>query len=536
VIFFRSGTNFEATIMVRNSATETDVLPAVRFQRVKAEVHRRVVESLDLSRLNRWNDERLEREVRKLASRFAADAPGLDSTAKDRLASEVVAEAFGLGPIQPLFDDPEVSDILVNGPTQVFIEKNGRLRETDVVFADNAHIVQLIQRIAARVGRRIDESSPLVDARLADGSRVNAILSPLARTGPTLSIRRFGVRLTTDDLVANGTMPTEVLEFIRAVVESRVSVLISGGTGSGKTTLLNCISKFIPNEERLITVEDTAELKLQRPHVVSLETRPANMEGAGEVRTRDLVRNALRMRPDRIIVGEVRGGEALDMLQAMNTGHEGSMTTIHANDTRDALTRLEAMVMMAGFELPVPVIRHYIATAITVVVQLTRLKGGHRKVTRVSEIVGTASGGYVVNDIFGYRQTGVEKGEAVGEFFTSGYVPRVIEKLRANGVTLPSGLFSRRNFIAEADVVPLQSAPMPSDVTQAASVLALASPPGPPSDPKLISFGDTSLNSRTSVPVPKSVDEFAPTSGENAPPADSNETVITFGGAKYKAQ
>jgi pilus assembly protein CpaF len=284
----------------------------------------------------------------------------------------------------------------------------------------------------------------MVDARLEDGSRVNAIIPPLALTGPTMSIRRFGVRLGGDELLANRTMPPEMLALLRAAVESRVSVLVSGGTGSGKTTLLNVLSQFIPPDERLITIEDSAELKLRQPHVVSLETRVANVEGAGEVRQRELVRNALRMRPDRIILGEVRGGEALDVLQAMNTGHEGSMTTIHANDTRDALTRLEMMVMLAGFELPVPVIRYYISTAITLVVQLARLKGGKRKIVRVSEVLGTDPSPFHIQDIFGYRQTGVRNGAAFGEFYATGRRPRVLEKLRAMGIELPDELFRER--------------------------------------------------------------------------------------------
>ena len=355
-----------------------------------------------------------------------------------------MSEVFGLGPLDQLMTDPTISDILVNGPHSIYVERQGKLELTAVRFYDDAHLLQIIQRVASRVGRRADEMSPMVDARLEDGSRVNAIIPPLSLTGPVLSIRRFGVRLGGEELLANRTMPPEMLALLRAAVEARVSVLVSGGTGSGKTTLLNALSQFIPGEERLITIEDSAELKLRQPHIISLETRVANVEGAGEVRQRELVRNALRMRPDRIILGEVRGGEALDMLQAMNTGHEGSLTTIHANDTRDALTRLEMMVMLAGFELPVPVIRYYIATAITLVVHLSRLKGGKRKVLRISEVLGTDPAPFDIRDIFGYRQLGVRNGSAFGEFYATGYQPRVMERLRAMGIELPRELFHER--------------------------------------------------------------------------------------------
>ena len=362
---------------------------AVRFQKLKAEIHRQLVEGLDLSRLHLLKPERLRREVRELAGQMSTGSSAmLNELERERLVDEIMNESFGLGPLEAPMKDPAVSDILVNGPREVYLERNGRLELCDIVFADDAHVMQIIQRIAARVGRRVDEMSPMVDARLPDGSRVNAIIPPLALNGPVLSIRRFGVRLSAEDLIATDSMPQEVLTLLSACVQARLNILISGGTGSGKTTMLNILSSFIPYDERLVTIEDAAELKLQRPHVVRLETRPPNLEGAGEVRQRDLVRNSLRMRPDRIIIGEIRGPEALDMLQAMNTGHEGSLTTVHANDTRDALARVESMVMMAGAELPIPVIRQYVATALTVVVHLSRLKGGPRKVIRVSEVIG----------------------------------------------------------------------------------------------------------------------------------------------------
>jgi pilus assembly protein CpaF len=415
-----------------------------RFHKIKSDIHKRIVETLDLSKLNKWKQERLKKEVRTLANQLASSASDLmNEVERERLVEEILSEVFGLGPLDPLLADPQISDILVNGPTTVYVERQGRLEQTAVRFSDDAHLMQIIQRVAARVGRRADELSPMVDARLEDGSRVNAIVPPVSLLGPVLSIRRFGVRLGGDDLLANQTMPESMLEFLRAAIAARISVVVSGGTGSGKTTLLNALSQFIPDDERLVTIEDSAELKLRQRHVISLETRPANVEGAGEIRQRDLVRNALRMRPDRIIIGECRGAEALDMLQAMNTGHEGSMTTVHANDTRDALTRLEMMVMMAGFDLPVPVIRHYITTAITLVVQLARLKGGRRKVVGVSEVVGLDPGPYHVQEIFGYRQKGVRDGMAFGEFFATGYRPKCLDKMSSMGADVPESLFEK---------------------------------------------------------------------------------------------
>jgi pilus assembly protein CpaF len=418
---------------------------AHRFQKLKAEAHRQMVESIDLSKLSTWKPDRLRREVRSVAARLAQTSPELlNEVERDRLVDEIVAESFGLGPLEGLMGDFSISDILVNGPDEVYVEREGRLERTDIVFADNAHVMQIIQRIAARVGRRADETSPMVDARLPDGSRVNAIVPPLALQGPVLSIRRFGVRLQCEDLLANATMPTEMLALLRAAVAGRISMVISGGTGAGKTTLLNTLSRFVPGDERLVTIEDSAELHLQQPHVVRLETRPPNLEGIGEVRQRELVRNALRMRPDRIIIGEVRGAEALDMLQAMTTGHEGSLTTIHANDTRDTLARLEMMVMMAGFEMPVPVIREYIATAVELVVHLARLKGGPRKIMKITEIRRRKGNRYVVRDLFGFRQNGVRDGVAVGEFYATGHVPSFLGRLRTSGLDVADSMFTER--------------------------------------------------------------------------------------------
>jgi pilus assembly protein CpaF len=433
------------TSMWHKQETAGDEPFARRFQRVKASIHRQIVETIDLAKLGRWRPDRLRQEVRSLAEQLSRTASEpLSAVDQERLVKEIIDEVFGMGPLEPLLHDHTISDILVNGPGQVFVERRGRLEPTDIVFADNAHLMMIIQRIAARLGRRIDEMSPMVDARLPDGSRVNAIIPPLSLEGPVLSIRRFAERLTAEDLLANSTLMPQMLTFLQACAEARVSVLVSGGTGSGKTTLLNVLSRFIPAEERLITIEDSAELMLQRKHVIRLETRPANMEGAGEVTQRELVRNALRMRPDRIIVGEVRGAEALDMLQAMNTGHEGSLTTIHANDTRDALSRLEMMVMMAGFELPVPVIRQYVSSAISVVVQLARLKGGRRRVLRVSELMGVEQGSYVLRDLFTFKQLGVRDGMAFGDFHATGEKPSFLPRLLASGVDLPEHLFEQK--------------------------------------------------------------------------------------------
>jgi pilus assembly protein CpaF len=420
---------------------------AVRQQRLKADIHRQMVEMLDVSKLGHWPEDRLRRELRGLASRLLAQSPeSLNAVERERLADEVIDEAFGLGPLEGLLSDRTITDILVNGPKSVFIERRGRLEETPIVFADEHHLMQIIQRIAAKVGRRVDEQSPMVDARLPDGSRVNAVIPPLALEGPMLSIRRFGVRLGVEELLAGGSLPAEAMIFLQAAIEARISVLVSGGAGSGKTTLLNALSRSIPNDERLVSIEDAAELCLQQTHVVRLETRPPNMEGAGEVKLRDLVRNSLRMRPDRIIIGEVRGAEALDMLQAMNTGHEGSLTTIHANDARDALARLEMMVMMAGFELPVSVIRQYIRSAITIVVHLSRLKGGKRRMMRLCEVTGLKDGRYQVRDLFRYQQQGVKNGMAFGHFYATGKTPKCLPRLRAAGMTLPDDLFTKRQL------------------------------------------------------------------------------------------
>lgn len=421
----------------------------LEYQQAKVRLHERLVDTLDLSLLAHVNQQELSQEVRDLARELLPEeCPSLNAERQQRMLDDVYDEVFGLGPLETLMADDAVSDILVNHPHEVFVERYGRLELSDVVFADDAHLLRIIQRIVSRVGRRIDEVSPMVDARLPDGSRINAVIAPLALDGPTLSIRRFGRKpLQIEDLVDSKSIVQDMVDFLAAAVDARVSFLISGGTGAGKTTMLNALTRFIPRDERLVTVEDSAELQLQHRHVVRLETRPPNNEGGGEVAPRSLVRNSLRMRPDRIIIGEVRGGEALDMLQAMNTGHEGSLTTIHANDANDALFRLELMVAMSGFELPVPVVRQYIATGLSLVVHLARLKGGVRRITQVSEIVGVNSDGYQLEDIFGFEQTGIDdQGIAQGEFFFTGYRPRCLGRLRACGIRLADELFDRRRI------------------------------------------------------------------------------------------
>ncbi|OWK44979.1 CpaF family protein [Fimbriiglobus ruber] len=426
------------------------------YQQLKSDLHRSVVEALDLSRIDRWKPDRLRAEILALTQSMAADARvRLTDEDAAQLTSDVIDEVFGLGPLEVLFADGTVTEVLVNGADKVYVERNGTLRPADVSFTDNAHLIRVIQRLAARVGRRIDESSPMLDARLPDGSRVNAVFPPLTVDGPVLSIRRFGHVLGHEQLQANESVATEMIEFLWAAVASKINVLISGGTGAGKTTLLNILAGFIPPEERIVTVEDAVELRLPLPHVVRMEARLANLEGHGQVTQHELVRNSLRMRPDRIIVGEVRGREAMDMLQAMNTGHEGSLTTIHANDTRDALSRLEMMVSMAGFDVPVAVLRGYIAKAITVVVHLSRVAGGARKMTRISEIRGIDDRGrYRVKDVFKFDQTGVVSGRAVGTFKATGYVPKILPRLTAAGHDLPADLFAARTLSADGTVPP----------------------------------------------------------------------------------
>jgi pilus assembly protein CpaF len=417
------------------------------FLALKRELHQQVIGELNISQLGTMREEQLRTEVRRHAEVLCKRRADLLSLAeRERLVNEVLDETFGLGPLEPLMRDPDISDILINGPKTVYIEKRGRLSRSNVAFHDEKHVLQVVQRIAAKMGRRVDETCPMVDARLPDGSRLNAIIHPLALEGPLVSIRRFGARpLLVEGLLEHRSITPEMLQFLEACVEARINILISGGTGSGKTTLMNALSRYIPGEERVATIEDAAELQLQQPHVVRMETRPANVEGEGEVSTRDLVRNALRMRPDRIIVGECRGPEALDMLQAMNTGHDGSLTTIHANSPRDALSRLEMMVGMAGFDLPIWVIRRQVASAINLVIQVARLMGGVRKIVKVSEITGMEQDVVSMHDIFEYKQTGLDENRvAQGYFASTGIRPECLAKLEASGVVVPIELFERR--------------------------------------------------------------------------------------------
>jgi len=420
-------------------------LRSAQYQEIKENLHAKILDEVDLESLNRLKEEtareRLGYEIREILRR---EKTPLTADEREELVVEILHEVFGLGPIEPLLSDPGISDILVNGYSEVYIERLGLLQKTDIAFKDNAHLMRIIERIVSRIGRRVDESSPMVDARLRDGSRVNVIIPPLSLDGPILSIRRFGVDpLRADDLLANGTLLLEMLEVLKACVKGKLNVLISGGTGAGKTTLLNVLSAYIPDSERIVTIEDAAELQLKQDHVVRLETRPPNIEGEGAVKQRQLVINALRMRPDRIIVGEVRGEEAVDMLQAMNTGHEGSMTTIHANSPRDALRRLETMVSMANLNLPEKAARQQIASAIHVVVQITRLPDGTRKLTSISEITGMEGSTVTMQDLFVFERQGYDENNKVrGRFRATGIRPKFSERLFGAGIALPGELFA----------------------------------------------------------------------------------------------
>ena len=419
--------------------------PAVEL---KLRVHRKLVEKVELDEVKKLPESIRRTEIRAAIERLLDAEPSTVVSYVDRreIVDDLMDDIFGLGPLERLLKDPQVTDILVNGANQVYVERHGRLEEVDVRFRDNEHLMEVIQRIVGKVGRRVDESSPMVDARLLDGSRVNAILPPLSLRGPALSIRRFGVRpLRLQDLLEFNSLTPEMAGLLEAAVKARLNILVSGGTGSGKTTLLNVLSAFIPGDERIITIEDAAELQLQQRHVVQLETRPANVEGKGEVSIRDLVRNSLRMRPNRIVVGECRGAEALDMLQAMNTGHEGSMTTLHANSPRDALFRLENMFMMSGLELPMKAIRQQIASALNVVVQIDRLQGGPRRITSITEILGLEGDTITMQEIFTFKQQGVDPaGKAFGSFEAMGVMPHFLPRIRAVGLDLPGKLFTPR--------------------------------------------------------------------------------------------
>jgi pilus assembly protein CpaF len=417
------------------------------YKELKAKIFDRVVEEVKITQDDSGDMTAVEDEIRSVVSNvIESEAQYLTRNERSIITRDIINEAIGYGPITPLLNDPQINEVMVNSPTQVYVERNGKLELSGVTFRDNAHILHIIERIVAPLGRRIDESSPMVDARLPNGSRVNIIIPPLALNGPAITIRKFSEKpFTVNDLIRFGTLTPEVAQFLKACVEARLNIVVSGGTGSGKTTTLNVISSFIPSDERIITIEDAAELQLHQDHVVRLETRPPNVEGKGTITIRDLVRNSLRMRPDRIVVGEVRSGEALDMLQAMNTGHDGSLTTGHANSPRDMLSRLETMVLMAGMELPVRAIREQISSAIDLIVQQSRLKDGSRKITYITEVSGMEGDVITLQDIFVYREDDSDgTGRRTGKLIPTGLIPTFMEKLTKTSVPISSDLFSAR--------------------------------------------------------------------------------------------
>ena len=422
------------------------------YESLKQRIHNKLVDKLDLTKVGDLQGDVLRREIR-LVVEHLCDTEGtmLNRNERDRLIEEILDETLGFGPLELLLQDAAISDILINGPKSIYVERRGKLERTDVQFRDNKHLLQIIDRIVSKVGRRVDEVCPMVDARLPDGSRVNAIIPPLALDGPAVSIRRFGANpLRLEDLLNYKAFTPEMVMLLEGAIKSRLNIIISGGTGSGKTTLLNTLSSFIPNADRIVTIEDAAELQLQQEHVVRLETRPPNIEGKGAITPTDLVKNALRMRPERIIIGECRGPETLDMLQAMNTGHDGSLTTIHANTPRDAVARLETMIMMAGFELPVKAMRQQTSSAVDLIIQASRLQGGSRRVTHVTEIVGMEQDTVVMQDIYRYIQEGIdETGRARGHFLATGIRPTFMDQLESAGVRLPGSAFRERVMLRD---------------------------------------------------------------------------------------
>jgi pilus assembly protein CpaF len=429
----------------------TRFVPEEYFE-LKTKIHDRLLDLIDLSLLETLDHHTLKSEIRSLSEsvlREAGDGMPLNFHEREKLFEEIQDEVLGLGPLEPFLQDPTICDILVNTYKQIYVERFGRLELTEARFKDDAHLMKIIDRIVSQVGRRIDESRPMVDARLMDGSRVNAIIPPLAMDGPMLSIRRFPAdRLELEDLISFKSLTPEIADILKGIVKARLNVLISGGTGSGKTTLLNVLSRFIPAEERIVTIEDAAELQLKQDHVVRLETRPPNIENEGEVTQRDLVRNSLRMRPDRIIVGEVRGKEAFDMLQAMNTGHDGSLTTIHANSPRDALMRLETMVAMANFDIPVDFLRRYISSALNVIIQLARLSDGSRRLISLQEITGMEGNTVTLQEIFSFQKTGVDsRGKVTGRFLCKGIRPHFLDTIKMCGVEVPHDIFDPTKIV-----------------------------------------------------------------------------------------
>jgi len=422
------------------------------FENLKRRIHSKLVDKLDLSRVGELEGDVLRREIRLVVEHLCdSEETLLNRSERERLIEEVLDETFGLGPLELILKDETVCDILINGPKHIFVERRGKMEKTNVEFRDNAHLMQIIDRIVSRVGRRVDETCPMVDARLSDGSRVNAIIPPLALDGAAVSIRRFGSNpLKLEDLLNYKAFTPEMVMLLEGAIKARLNMIIAGGTGSGKTTLLNTLSSFISNSDRIITIEDAAELQLQQEHVVRLETRPPNIEGKGAITATDLVRNALRMRPERIIIGECRGPETLDMLQAMNTGHDGSLTTIHANTPRDGIARMETMIMMAGFELPVKAMRQQIASAVDLIIQANRLQGGSRRVTHITEVVGMEQETVVMQDIYHYVRDGLdESGRTRGRFVATGVRPNFMDRLEAAGVRLPSSAFRERVMMVD---------------------------------------------------------------------------------------
>ncbi len=430
-----------------NQTARPDANRQQQFEDVKRRIHTKLVDKLDLSRVGDLKGDTLKREIRMVVEHLCdAEDTLLNRQERERIVDEVIDEVLGLGPLELILKDPLVSDILINGPKNIYVEKGGQMQKSEVEFRDGKHLLQIIDRIVSKVGRRVDETSPMVDARLEDGSRVNAIIPPLALDGAAVSIRRFGSNpLKLEDLLNYKAFTPEMVMLLEGCIKARLNIIIAGGTGSGKTTLLNTLSSFIGHDDRIVTIEDAAELQLQQDHVVRLETRPANIEGNGAVSATDLVKNALRMRPERIIIGECRGGETLDMLQAMNTGHDGSMTTIHANTPRDAIARLETLVMMSGFELPVKAIRQQVAGAVDVLIQANRLQGGPRRITAITEVVGMEQDTIIMQDIYKFTQKGINaEGKAYGHFECTGVRPSFMDKLECAGVRLPASAFRER--------------------------------------------------------------------------------------------
>ena len=422
----------------------------LNLEKYKAEIHRTLISKLDLEKLSRVNSSQARQAVSSIVKEIIADQRvPLNYDEQEKIQADLLDEVFGLGPLEPLLRDPKISDILVNDKDHVFVEKGGLLQKVNTSFRDDRHLLQIIDRIVSRVGRRVDESSPMVDARLPDGSRVNAIIPPLSLDGPSLSIRRFGTGpLAANQLVTLKSISPEMMEVLSAAVKARISIVIAGGTGAGKTTFLNILSQYIPNNERLVTIEDAAELRLAQENIVRLETRPPNIEGQGAIRQRQLLINCLRMRPDRIIMGEIRGEEAFDMLQAMNTGHEGSMTTVHANTPRDAISRIESMVAMGNMNLPEKSVRQQIAAAITIVVQATRMSDGSRKVTSVAEITGMEENVISMQEIFSFQKKGIgPDGRVIGVFTPTRIRPKFLERLRVSGIMLPPTIFERETLV-----------------------------------------------------------------------------------------